>query len=60
MIYKLYKAGILNDVDAAIKINDDGSTTSFFFDLNNTDYQQYLEWLAEGNTPEPADEPPTE
>ena len=26
------------------------------FDLANTDYQEYLKWLEEGNTPLPAEE----
>jgi len=28
------------------------------FDPDNTDYQAYLKWLAEGNTPLPSDNPP--
>jgi hypothetical protein len=27
------------------------------FDPANTDYQEYLKWLSEGNQPLPADEP---
>jgi hypothetical protein len=27
------------------------------FDPANTDYQKYLEWVAEGGVPEPADQP---
>jgi hypothetical protein len=26
------------------------------YDESNIDYKKYLEWLAEGNTPEPSDE----
>lgn len=53
MTYKLYKT--LDDKDAATITNADGSSISFLFDENNPDYQAYLKWLEEGNTPEAAD-----
>ena len=36
------------------KIDDDGSISCVPFVQLNTDYQEYLEWVKAGNTPEEA------
>ena len=41
------------DVQCIVRIEDNASIP---MDKSNKDYQAYLEWVAEGNTPEPADE----
>jgi hypothetical protein len=40
-------------VQSVIRLSDN---TSIPFNPDNTDYQEYLKWVAEGNIPEAADE----
>jgi hypothetical protein len=56
-MYKIYKK-IYMGVTSQCVIRTDGpdSYTSFLFDPDNTDYQAYLAWLAEGNVPQEAEE----
>lgn len=52
-MYKQCKDYLGNIADC-IKRVDNGAVIPF--DPANTDYQAYLKWLDEGNTPEPAEE----
>lgn len=51
-MYKEFKDVLTNELNSIIRLSDNA-----YIPINpaNTDYQEYLEWLAEGNTPEPAD-----
>jgi len=51
MQYKLQK---IDDKVCSVLLIDENKTIPL--DPDNTDYQAYLKWLDEGNTPLPADE----
>ena len=52
--YKLYPNDENGSPKQAIQKTDGGIIFSIPFDLRNKDYQEYLEWKAEGNEPEAA------
>ena len=51
-MYKLIKDLISNEINMVRRLSDGACIP---FAEANTDYQEYLEWLAEGNTPEEAE-----
>jgi hypothetical protein len=50
-MYKLFKNSV--GLEFVQRLSDGAFIP---FDNANTDYAEYLKWVAEGNTPEPADE----
>jgi hypothetical protein len=52
-MFKLLKDVETGNVLSVLRVSDNAQIP---FDPANTDYQEYLKWVAEGNTPLPADE----
>jgi len=59
MKYQLIKSGEGYSTQLVRRFDDNGAVSCIPFSQNNPDYQQYLAWLAEGNTPLPPDDPAT-
>tara|TARA_R100001082_G_scaffold104640_1_gene76129 strand:- start:394 stop:564 length:171 start_codon:yes stop_codon:yes gene_type:complete len=54
-IYKLNKRSNESEPTSVTLKQDDGISLCIPFAADNTEYQKYLKWLSEGNTPEEAD-----
>jgi len=54
-IYKLMITGIGTTEPNAIEKMDGNYRVVIPFNKDNRDYQEYLSWVSEGNTPEQAD-----
>ena len=57
-MYKLAKPNMFGETTVVIQTIGN-MVRSIPFDPANTDYQQYLAWIAEGNQPTPPDEEQT-
>ena len=55
MTYKI-TLNSFGEINGVSYIDDNGNYHGIPFDPANTDYQAYLKWVDEGNTPLPADE----
>jgi hypothetical protein len=55
-MYKLYKNTMTNEVVGAMKQHGQRVVSFMFSDPANTDYQEFLKFLAQGGQPLPADE----
>jgi hypothetical protein len=53
-MYKLCNDSMGNKVNCVQRLSDNAFIP---FDPQNVDYQEYLKWIAAGNTPTPADTP---
>ena len=52
-MYKLIKSAFTGKINSVQRLSDNAFIP---FNEANTDYQSYIKWVEEGNTPLPADE----
>ena len=55
MNYKFFKFPDGTQAEAVERTTSDGLVSTVPFDVANADYQEYLAWVADGNTTEAAD-----